>query len=172
MLVQYPSALAMARMVNDPGFEGSAKYAPGYFVRNADVPARVINDGVSTIPSPLARHPATPQFPTDCSDPAFHRARKAEASEVGGARCDIDVMREGIVPCAEAVGAGHCGRRRSCEDWVFGSVHVCTGATPWADVDMAFSPPQDPATPHGASVATSGLWHRALRNGAVDACRQ
>lgn len=170
MLVQYPSARAMARMVNDPGFDGSAKYAPGYFVKNADVPARVVNDGIARIPSPLARDQG-PQQPTDCSDPAYLRARRAEAAEVGGARCDVDSMWGGIVPCAEAVGAGHCGARRSCAEWVFGSVHVCTGATPWSMVDMAFSPPQDPATPHGASVLASGLWHRALRNGAVDACR-
>merc|ERR1712217_670220 len=89
ILIQYPSARTIARMISDPMFDDSLKRNKQVFSKNKDVPARVLNDGLTTIPSPLAT--LQKQGPTDCEDPGWQRARKAENGiDANGNPCDID----------------------------------------------------------------------------------
>lgn len=172
MLVQYPSARTMARMVNDPDFNPLLKYDPDYFVKNADIPARVLNDGLATIPSPLAINYGK-QVPTNCNAPEWHRARAAETAVAGGSECDVDKMWDGVSRCVHSVRAGQCGNPAgSCAEWLLTQGRVCTASVLWESIEQMFDPPLCDNKPHGTMQYTTGLWELALRNGAVDECRR
>jgi len=169
MLVQYPSARTMARMINDPAFEIAAKHDDAVFAKNMDVPARVLNDGLTTVPSPLAIFQK--QVPTDCEDPAWRRARKAEDGvDADGRPCDVDKFKAGMAEFGPAAVEGHCGATGACKDWMLSKLQACAGALNMFSSDM-FAQPQPPESPHGKMLLAIGLYQRALESGAVEACR-
>lgn len=167
MLIQYASARTLARMVNDPAFGTSPKKDTRVFTKNMDVPARVLNDALAIVPSPLAK--LQHQVPTDCQDPAWQRARKAEEGIDSRANpCDIDKFKAGMEECAPAALEGHCGKTGVCKYWMLHTLQACAGALTMFNAEV-FAQPHPAGTPHGM-MFTGGLYHRALESGAVKTC--
>merc|ERR1712086_966091 len=123
MLIQYPSGRTMARMLNDPDWDNSLKRDETVFSKNKGIPARVLNDGLTTIPSPLATFQK--QIPTDCENIAWQRARKAEnGTDTDGKPCNIDDFKDLMADCIPAALQGHCGKNDVCKKWMLSSLQA------------------------------------------------
>lgn len=171
IIMEYPSVRTFLRMITDKewvqvSYLKHFSFAENPFVKNADVPALVVQDEIPvTVPSPFAT-PETPSIATDCKDPAFISARKAEAAtSADGTECDIEAMDEHVERCTRAVRQGNCvdAEGKSCAEWMLGPGSVCTQAVNYTMPETA---------PEGflTGLFTVGLKNLAKSNGAWNKC--